>query len=174
MYRLRAIKHKYPLYIIVGFLVLYFVSNFIDAKKFFYINSTASEPIGIYWVVPPATIQKGDYVIFSIPREAEQYVYGRSWAPIGMPLLKNVGAIEGDRYTLTEDAFSINGQRIGPIAVEDSEGLPLPHLGKGEHVVAGGKFLATSSYNDRSFDSRYMGEIPIENIKAKVVPVWTW
>jgi conjugative transfer signal peptidase TraF len=173
MFRLR-IKNKYPLYIMVGFLVLYFVSDFIDAKKFFYVNTTASEPLGIYWVVPATTLHKGDYVIFAIPKEAEQYVYGRNWAPIGMPLLKNVGAVEGDQYTLTEDTFSINGQRIGPIAVEDSDGLPLPHLDKGEHVVAEGKFLGTSSYNERSFDSRYMGEIPIENIKAKVVPVLIW
>jgi len=166
------IKRKYPLYIIAGFLLL-MAWEMICKPSFdtgFYINQTESEPIGIYKRVPLTDLKSGDFVIIDVPESARPYIYGRHWAEPGTPILKEVGALEGVRCIVRKQSFYINDQYIGMISSQDLDGLPLPELKPGQYTVSKDHFMAVSTYNNNSFDSRYIGEIPITSIRAKVVP----
>lgn len=172
MYQLKIVRHKYPLYIVVVFLMVFtWLAIFKPSVDLgIYVNDSPSEPRGIYKKVELTEIKPGDFVIVEVPDNARPYVYGRHWAKEGTPLLKEVGAVEGDRYAIIEQGFYINGNNVGFVSTQDFNGLPLPTVGQGDHAVSNGHFLAISTYNKNSFDSRYMGEIPVKNIKAKVVP----
>ncbi|HHH52577.1 MAG TPA: Type IV secretory pathway protease TraF-like protein, partial [Bacteroidetes bacterium] len=37
-----------------------------------------------------------------------------------------------------------------------------------------GKFWAMSDYNEKSYDSRYFGQVPLENIRGVAIPIMTW
>ena len=79
----------------------------------------------------------------------------------------------GEKYAIREDTlkFEIEGKYIGEVYETDNKGNELPKL-RGEYEVPQGYVLpiATSA---RSFDGRYSGVIPISQIKAIVVPIWT-
>jgi conjugative transfer signal peptidase TraF len=178
MFQLK-VKKKYPIYVVV---LLFLVMGAAECYKaffppMFYINTTLSEPQGIYKIVssdPALDLKKGDFIIVDVPENMQSIIYGRGWAVPGTPLLKQIGGLAGDEYTVTDTEFLINNTSIGPIAKIDQQGEPLPQLEKGTKKVSPGHLLAISSHHNRSFDSRYMGEIEMSSVKAKVVPIVTF
>ena len=112
-------------------------------------------------------------VILSIPDRFRIYTYKRKWLPAGWPLLKHVGAVPGDVFCCEGSTFSINGVPIGPVYASDSEGLPLPHL-EGCRQVPAGHFLPVATGIKTSFDGRYMGPVPMSEIRGLVRPIWVF
>ena len=56
---------------------------------------------------------------------------------------------------------------------QDSAGRPLASWPFGRYEVAAGTLWVGSSYNPRSFDSRYFGPIHVTAIKHWLRPIWT-
>lgn len=140
--------------------------------KLFYINLTASEPRGIYRIVPiEGELKLGERVFFEVPEAARPYVFGRQWLPPDGLLLKEVGALPGDEYRIDDTSFYINEEYIGPVSTVDRHRKPLPRL-RGFFRVPDGYFLPVSQYIPNSFDGRYFGTVPIGLIRGKAVPVW--
>jgi len=139
------------------------------------VNLSSSVPRGLYRIntVFPTDIKHGDLVIFDPPRAAYPFVYGRGWLPTGWPLLKYVGALSGDTYTITAGRLYIDGKNTGPVFSRDSEGKPLPFI-KGTVKVKPMEFLPVSTHITHSFDGRYFGAVPLSSIKGKAHPVWTY
>lgn len=139
---------------------------------FFYINTSPSQPLGIYRALKfDGRLDAGDLVLFKPPKAMHSYVYGRGWLKEGRMMLKNVGALPGDLYEVTDEAITINGQYVGPISKVDSDGLPMPCL-RGRFKVNEGEFLPISTHIPNSFDGRYFGAVSIKEIKAKAVLVY--
>jgi len=140
--------------------------------KLFYINLTASEPRGVYRIVPlDGELKRGDRVFFEVPEAARPYVFGRQWLSPGALLLKEVGALPGDEYQINDTAFLINDVYIGPVSAVDRHGQPLPRL-RGFFRVPDGYFLPISQHIENSFDGRYFGVVSTGLIRGKAVPVW--
>jgi conjugative transfer signal peptidase TraF len=139
------------------------------------INATDSEPTGIYRILPSrsAELSRGALVIFPIPQPFESLVVGRGWEKKGVPLIKSIGAIEGDEVCVRDTIFEINGTPVGPVASVDRAGLPLPKL-RGCFRIEAGYFLPVSTYSARSFDGRYMGPQPLSVITGEAKPLWTF
>jgi len=92
-----------------------------------------------------------------------------------MPLLKPIVAVAGDSVDLSDLGIAVNGlllRNSTPLRV-DTKGRPLPAWRKGHYVIAAGTVWVTSSYNPRSFDSRYFGPVPISSIRHYVRPLIT-
>lgn len=154
-------------------LVLISIIYLVPIPTAYYINYTQSSPRGIYRVVPfTGTLQAGEIVIIDVPESARPYVYGRGWIPDGTPLMKKVGALPGDEYSITSTEVLINGKYVGPICERDSEGKPLPEL-RGVWHIKDGYFLPMSTHIPNSFDGRYFGAVPVELIRCKALPVLT-
>jgi conjugative transfer signal peptidase TraF len=93
----------------------------------------------------------------------------------GDPLAKPVVAHPGDRVELSADGMRVGGRLLPnttPLAT-DTAGRPLSHWPFGSYVVAPGTIWVASSYNERSFDSRYFGAIAISRVREKVRPLLT-
>jgi conjugative transfer signal peptidase TraF len=139
------------------------------------INETASEPRGLYRLtrLSTAEFRRGMYVVFPVPRDMRALVYGRHWMPDGVPFLKELAALTGDRVCVNTDGLEINGRYVGPVYREDSQGRPLPqHFGCFD--VQEGMFFAASAHLDKSFDGRYFGALPLNQLLGEARPVWTF
>jgi conjugative transfer signal peptidase TraF len=137
------------------------------------INTTASEPYGLYRIRPRPEYGRGTLVLFPVPTSVESLVSERGWLARGLPLLKGVGAIPGDRVCVSDDSVTVNGERVGPVFDRDSAGRPLPVI-RGCETVAISRFWPLSPYAAKSFDGRYMGAQPLAVIVGEAVPVWTF
>ena len=92
-----------------------------------------------------------------------------------MPLLKPIVARTGDVVDVSARGIAVNGALLrnsAPLRV-DTKGRPLPAWRFGNYVVAPGTVWVASSYNPRSFDSRYFGPVPISAIRDYVHPLLT-
>ena len=70
-------------------------------------------PLGLYKIIPHEKIKTGDLVVFDPPQGARPLIYDRHWLPNGWPLIKYVGAGEGDTYAILDGIFTINSKYVG-------------------------------------------------------------
>jgi conjugative transfer signal peptidase TraF len=137
-------------------------------------NDSPSVPRGFYWIALGAHLaQRGEYVVFAPPADAAVLIYSRGWLPKSMPLLKQVGALEGDGYCIESGRFRVNGIDLGSVFVTDANGLPMPRI-VGCRRIGRDEFLPVSTYSERSFDGRYIGAVPIANIIGTGRPLLTF
>lgn len=136
------------------------------------INTTASEPRGIYRVARRPAYTRGMLVVLPVPASVASLVIDRGWLARGVPLIKGVGAVAGDHVCVTDEVVTVNGDIVGPVYTRDSDGRPLPVVRGCERVPAG-EFWPLSAYALKSFDGRYMGAQPVSSILGEAVPVWT-
>jgi conjugative transfer signal peptidase TraF len=137
------------------------------------INYTDSEPKGLYWLEarPSAHYARGELVAFAVPEPFQGLIYGREWLAKGLPLMKGIGALEGDQVCIDDVHVSINGAIVGPVFAADSAGRALPKI-RGCFKVGAGFFLPLSTLISRSFDGRYLGEEPLSEIRGTANPLW--
>ena len=141
--------------------------------SYIFYNTSPSTPRGIYIRVPMLWLARGDYVIYKPSREASAIAFERGWNKRkNMSFLKRVRGLSGDTYsTDIMNGFYVNGKYFGSIAILDGKGNLMPmHLGS--HHVPLDEFLPVGE-NSMSFDGRYTGTVPIQNIQAKVIPLFT-
>ena len=139
------------------------------------INETPSEPLGLYRIIAHdlPDYRRGMTVVFPVPSAFRTLVYGRRWLRGGMPLLKQIGALAGDRVCIFTHRFAINGRTLGPVFTVDSSGRPLPEI-RGCFEVKPGDFFAASLHLDKSFDGRYFGVLPLSQLQGEARPLWTF
>ena len=157
------------LFFIIIVIIVHEAGKVFPLPKLLYLNTTASEPLGVY-VIEKSEIKKGDMVVFKVPPNAEDIIYGRNLLKKPGLMLKEVYALPGENYTITDKYIYVNGCRVGKVSEKDSKELPLPKL-RGNFTVKKGYFLALATYRETSLDSRYFGEVSQELIVAKVTPI---
>ncbi len=135
------------------------------------INETPSLPLGFYRKQPHRPVEKGCFVLFELPEtETLTQPYARG------QLIKQVAATAGDRVTVCGAGVFVNGSRLensAPLA-SDLYGQDLPKLALVNHELGPGEVFTMSTHHPRSFDGRYFGPIPRDQILAVLAPVWTW
>jgi type IV secretory pathway protease TraF len=115
------------------------------------VNLTNSEPTGIY---------------MRVPGEPE-----RGCTVALRSLMKHVVAVPGDVVTVTQQGTHVNGRLWPNSAIpEDTHGYqPFPF---GTYTLRPGQYWLLGTSPD-SWDSRYIGPIPIGLIATNVMPLWT-
>ena len=139
----------------------------------YYINLSHSVPLGLYQVIPPDNLKTGDLVVFEPPQGARSLIYHRHWLPSGWPLMKHIGGLAGDSYSVQQNSFYVNNKYIGPVFARDSEGNTLPCM-EGRRTVEQKAFLPISTHIGNSFDGRYFGSVPLASIRGKAIALWTF
>jgi conjugative transfer signal peptidase TraF len=144
------------------------------------INTTYSLPIGIYAVTSDPGAPLVEFCPcgrFSVESSNRGY-RGRSWACSDgeAPLLKPVVAREGDVVETTADGIFVNTKLLPKTAplLQDGLGRELSPWPFGVQRVEAGTVWVASTYNRGSYDSRYMGPIPLTAIQARLKPLWTY
>jgi conjugative transfer signal peptidase TraF len=142
------------------------------------INASTSLPLGLY----VTTNDSGaDLAEFCPPEPfarlaTEKGYRGAGSCPDGAaPLLKPVAARAGDLVELSNAGIFVNGRLLARTAPlnQDTHGRPLNPWSFGKYIVAPGTVWVASTFNARSFDSRYFGPIHIESVRDRVRPLLT-
>lgn len=144
-------------------------------------NLTASLPLGVWKINKSFTrIERGDYVWFVPTKEIADFALKRGYLIKNnrcenntIPLLKVVYGLPGDTYFFYEKKLLLNNLPVKNVERRktDSLGRIMPTIPNGE-VLENQLFVLTT--NSHSFDSRYYGAIPIENVKGTAKPIFTW
>lgn len=143
------------------------------------INTTPSEPIGLWRIVLlPRPPQVGDLVFACPPdagraREARARGYLRTGLCKGGfgPLIKTVIATPGQTVEVTTH-LHVDGAPIADSAVLDRDGKGRPLAAFRGGVIPPGEVFLHSPF-PASWDSRYFGPVPIEGILGLARPVLT-
>lgn len=108
---------------------------------------------------------------------AQRHYRAKGVCPDGAaPLLKPVIASSHHEIVLSPAGIVLNGKllpRTAPLS-RDSEGRPLKHWPFGNYRTAPGTEWVASSYNARSYDSRYLGPVPQNAVRARLRPLIAW
>lgn len=136
-------------------------------------NPSESAPRGWYAQRPVHALQPGTLVFARLPAAAAALADERGYLPRHLPILKRVGAIEGQRVCV-ENGFVRIGERTVAIARSgDGRGRPLVPW-RGCRALAHGEVFLFATRSQASFDSRYFGPVQHEAILGEAVPLWTW
>src|SRR3954467_4117499 len=128
------------------------------------VNASASLPIGLYRHTPNKTAKLLEFC------PAEPFAYlsaNRGYRETGNcpdgaePLMKPLVATAGDTVKVSTRGVSVTGTLLPNSAAMpfSTNHRPLQHWPFGAYRVAPGTVWVISSFNSRSFDSRYFGPI---------------
>ena len=143
------------------------------------INTSPSLPVGLY----RATSDQAANLVEFCPANSfgalaleRGYRSAGSCRDGGAPLLKPVIASRGDVVEISRTGIAVNGWAIpntAPMSA-DFKGRRLAPWPSGRYAVASGEIWVASSFNARSFDSRYFGPVPVAAIHDHVRPLITF
>lgn len=142
------------------------------------INASPSLPLGLYIVTRNP---KASLVEFCPAEPYGSFAAARGYRTQGScpdgatPLMKPVVARAGDLVQVSEQGLSVNGRLLPNTAPRgtDTMGRPMRPWPAGSYRVMPGTLWVASTYNPRSFDSRYFGPVPVTCINAHVRPLLT-
>jgi len=146
------------------------------------INTTRSIPLGLYWT-SKLPVSKGAYVLFCPPKsDVFEVAKERDYISAGFCtsgygyMMKRVFAVKGDAISVTDNGVMVNGSLL-PLSKPlkaDKAGRSLPMYRIHDFVLKDSDLLLMSDVTGTSFDSRYFGAISRSQIKAVIVPIFTW
>lgn len=143
------------------------------------INTSPSLPVGLYQTTsnPAATLVEfcPGSALGGLALE-RGYRSAGSCGDGGAPLLKPVIAKWGDVVDVSLGGLVVNGRAVPNTApmTADIKGRRLDSWPSGHYIVSSGEVWVASSYNSRSFDSRYFGPIPVAAIQDHLRPLITF
>ena len=135
-------------------------------------NATASAPVGFYTVEPADRIEVPELVAVMPPEPLAAFMVQRGYVGRGVPLLKRVVGLPGQRVCRAGRTITVDGIEMGEALERDRIGRELPAW-QGCRVIAPGEiFLMNWDVRD-SLDGRYFGPIPAASVIGRAVPLWT-
>jgi conjugative transfer signal peptidase TraF len=142
------------------------------------ISTSPSLPIGLYRITSDQT---APLVEFCPGEPYASFAAARGYRSVGScpdgasPLMKPVVARTGDRVRVSRSGLEVNGALLpstAPMPV-DTQKRPMAAWPAGDYTVEPGWVWVASSYNARSFDSRYFGPISEAQIRDRLRPLLT-
>ena len=135
-------------------------------------NATASAPIGFYTVEPADRIEVPELVAVMPPEPLGRFMTERGYVGRGVPLLKRVLGLPGQRVCRIGRTITVDAVEMGEALERDRIGRDLP-VWQGCRVIGGGElFLMNWEVRD-SLDGRYFGPIPASSVIGRARPLWT-
>jgi conjugative transfer signal peptidase TraF len=147
-------------------------SSLVEPRPILVWNATASVPRGLYCIAPLTGLQAGDLVLVQ-PDPASAAVYAeRGYLPLGVPLLKRVGALGGMRVCERGGDVTIEGRHVANALPIDGRGRPMISW-SGCRALSNGKLFALNAHVPTSLDGRYFGPSLLSSAIGRAIPIWT-
>lgn len=134
-------------------------------------NVTASAPVGLYWVAPARPLRRGDLVVIRPPDALAIFLAERDYLPIGVPLIKPLAALPGQRICRAGEVVRIDGVPIARARRRDRLGRDLPTWQGCLRLADGQVFLLNPARED-SLDGRYFGPVSAGAVVGRAAPLW--
>jgi len=135
-------------------------------------NATASAPIGLYTVEPADAIEVPELVAVLPPEPLASFMISRGYVGSGVPLLKRVLGLPGQRVCRTGRTITVDAVEMGAALERDRVGRELP-VWQGCRVVAEGQLFLMNWEVPDSLDGRYFGMLPALAVIGRAVPLYT-
>lgn len=135
-------------------------------------NASASTPVGFYMIGDVGHLDVTDLVAVDAPEPLATFLYDGDYLPRGVPLLKRVAALPGQRVCRTALAITVDGVPIGDALDRDRRGRPLP-VWQGCRLVANGELFLMNWQVRDSLDGRYFGTLPATAVIGRATPLYT-
>lgn len=144
----------------------------VPVSRFAIWNMTASVPTGLYLIRGTASLHVGERVAIDPPPELRRLLAERHYLPTGIPLLKRIAAVPGQRVCRFAHGVTIDGKFVGVARARDRLGRPLP-VWSGCHKLRSSELFLMNPAAPDSFDGRYFGMLRMTDLIGRAVPVWT-
>jgi type IV secretory pathway protease TraF len=115
------------------------------------VNVTDSEPTGLYLRIPGTPARDGMVAL--------------------RPLIKHVAATAGDVITVTSQGTYVNG-RLWPHSAIPARTRGYQPFPFGTYILQPGQYWLLGTSPD-SWDSRFIGPVPLDLVESSIRPVWT-
>lgn len=147
------------------------LTAFADPSSWLVWNASASAPIGLYRVGRDAPA-RGDLALVRMPESVAALAEQHGYLPRSVPLVKRIAARPGEHVCAFNEVIIIGGEIVARRLEKDHKGRPLPWWNACRRLSQNEVFLLNGNAPG-SFDSRYFGPVPVENIIGRLVPLWT-
>ncbi len=155
-----------------GVSVLLGLSALAPPEKRLVWNASASVPIGLYSIGPVGKLELTDLVLARPPEPLATFLDEGRYVPRGVPLLKRVAALPGQRVCRDGAALTVDGVTFAEARERDNRGRELPQW-HGCRALADGEVLLLNWDEPDSLDGRYFGPLPVSSIVGRATPLWT-
>lgn len=135
-------------------------------------NASASAPIGLYRITPAERLAIGDLVVVTAPAPLARFLSERGYLAKGVPLLKRVAALPGQRVCRLDGTITIDGIAIAAALERDRSGRDLP-IWRGCRVVTDGELFLMNRQVPDSLDGRYFGSLPASAVIGRAAALCT-
>jgi conjugative transfer signal peptidase TraF len=142
------------------------------------VNTSYSLPLGLYIRTNDSAARLVEFCpVGRFARQSSERGYRAAsfaCADGTVPLLKPIVATEGDLIETSPAGIRVNGVLLPQTAPfhRDGRSRPLEPWPFGTYRVQPGTVWVASTYNRRSYDSRYMGPIAVSQICRRLKPLW--
>ena len=135
-------------------------------------NASPSVPIGLYTIGPAEHLEVTDLVAIAAPDWLSRFLAARGYLAEGVPLMKRIAALPGQRVCRLRGEITVDGIAMGRALDRDRLGRDLPTW-SGCHVVADGELFLMNWQADDSLDGRYFGPLPASTVIGRAMPLYT-
>jgi len=135
-------------------------------------NASASTPVGFYTIGDVGNLDVTDLVAVDAPEPLATFLSDGGYLPRGVPLLKRVAALPGQRVCRTGLAITVDGVPMGDALDRDRRGRELP-IWQGCRLVANGELFLMNWQVRNSLDGRYFGPLPATAVIGRATPLYT-
>ncbi|ENZ81618.1 MULTISPECIES: S26 family signal peptidase [Caulobacter] len=140
-------------------------------EKRLILNTTASAPLGFYWLDGRAP-RAGDLALVRPPMDLARWMASRRYLPLNVPLIKRIAAVKGQSVCIQAGVVHIDGVAVARVLDRDRLGRTLTASTLCRHLGPGEIFLLNA--DPRSLDGRYFGPLPRQTVVGRLTPLWTW
>jgi conjugative transfer signal peptidase TraF len=113
-----------------------------------------------------------DLVVVQPPDLLAAFLDLNGYLPVGVPMLKRVLALPGQKVCRNGLAIAVDGIDMGQAHERDGRGRPLP-VWHGCRVIADSDVFFMNRQSGNSLDGRYFGPLPASAVIGRAVAVWT-
>jgi conjugative transfer signal peptidase TraF len=136
-------------------------------------NTSASAPVGLYWLADKRDLKRGVLVLVWLPGAARKLAAERRYLPSTIPAIKRVAGLAGDTVCVKNSAVMINDRMLGTTLPADRLGRPLA-VWWGCRALEADEIFLLNDGSAASFDGRYFGPSQRRDVIGKLVPLWTF
>ncbi|WP_341021174.1 S26 family signal peptidase [Brevundimonas diminuta] len=146
------------------------ISVVIDPQPRLIWNASPSVPIGFYRVHTGELPGRDDLAVVAPPHRIARYLDDGGYLPFGLPLIKPVAALPGQRVCRVGDTISIDGTVAGAAKASDRFGRPLP-VWQGCRTISVNQLFFMNPDREDSLDGRYFGPFPVSTVIGVATPL---